>query len=630
MKKTLGHKVVVNGRRFPSIKAAAQHHGLTGALVRERLSRGWTLEQAVELCQNPKRPATKTKPIVVAGRAFPTQTDAADYFGITRSAFTSRIYAGWTPEEAAEIKERKAYVRASLQEARKAAYDRGGRLLVKIVRNTKDRLLWRCGCGHKFPMSLGDVRRGLWCGRCRSTIGSRGERVTRAFFETLFDAEFPSSWPIWLDGLELDGFNQFLNIAFEHQGKQHYQPVASRGGKKVFRGIQARDREKARLCKKHGVRLVIVPEIGTMLPLNELRGFINRECERLGCHVPPERQHLEVDLKNAYTTNEEIEKLSAVKAVAAQLGVTILADAYFRSNYPMPARCKKCGHEWNTSAERITKRRAGCWPCSREVVGQKNRKPVTVGGKEFPSVTAALRHYGTKKATYETRRSRGCDWDACFGAVPVYHAKQAGGYIVANKRFDSVGDVCRHFGVSKTIYQSRRNRAFSFYVCCGAEATPQVGNAESVTVDGQRYASISEACTHFNADPGVFHARKKRGHTLEVCLQLEPLPPPPRKGPTKPLTVAGKVFPSIKEACEHYGISQYVYKQRRKYGHSVEVSMGVEPLPPRRLSSLAQAITVKRKKFPTVTAACRHYAVPKVTYYRRIARGYTVEEALGL
>ena len=628
MKKTLGKKVTVNGRLFPSIKAAARHYGLAGACVRDRLSRGWKLKQALELSPKPKRTSTKSKPIVVAGRTFPSRIAAADYFGINRIAFTARIYAGWPPEEAAEIEKRPGNIRASLPEARKAAKDRGGRLLVKTVRNTKDKLIWRCGCGHKFPMSLGDVRRGLWCGRCRSTIGSRGERVTRAFFETLFDAEFPSTWPAWLDGLELDGFNQSLNVAFEHQGKQHYKPVASRGGEKVFRGIQARDLKKARICKKHGVRLVIVPEIGTLLPLNELRRFILRECERLGCHVPPERQHLGVDLKDAYTTNEEIEKLAEVKTVAAELGVEILADAYFRSNYPMPARCKKCRHEWDTSAERITKRRAGCRHCSRAVVGRKNQKPVTVGGKDFPSVTAALRHYGTKKATYENRRSRGCALDACFGAVPSYLARKGEGYIVANKRFDSVADVCSHFGVSKTTYQSRRRRAFSFEVCCGAETTPQVGNAERLTVDGQSFASISEACRHFGADEKIFHSRKMRGHTIAACLQLEPLPPPPRKGPTKPLTVAGTFFPSITEACEHYGISRCVYKQRRKRGHSVEVSMGVEPLPPRPLNSLAQAITVKKKKFPTVTAACDHYGVPKVTYYRRIARGYTVEEAL--
>jgi hypothetical protein len=628
MKKMVGKKVTVNGRLFPSIKAAARHYGLAYTRVRDRLSRGWKLRQALELSPKPKRTSTKAKPLVVAGQTFPSRIAAADYFRVNRIAFTARIYAGWSPEEAAEIQERKTYVRASLQEARKAAKDRGGRLLARTVTNTKDRLTWRCGCGHKFSMSLGDVRRGLWCGRCRSTIGSRGERVTRAFFETLFDAEFPSSWPAWLGGLELDGFNESLKIAFEHQGKQHYRPVASRGGEKVFRGIKARDRKKAWLCKQRGVRLVIVPEIGTLLPLNELRRFIQRECERLGCHVPPERQHLEVDLKDAYTTNEEIEKLAEVKAVAAELNVEILADAYFRSNYPMPARCKTCGHEWNTSAERITQRRAGCWPCSREVAGKKNQKPVTVGGKDFPSVTAALRHYGTKKATYESRRSRGCDFDACFGAVPSYHAKRARGYMAAKQRFNSVADACRHFGVSKTTYQSRRNRAFSFEVCCGAEPTPQVGNAERVTVDGQLYASISEACRHFGVDEKVFHSRKKLGHPIEICLQLEPLPPPPRKGPTKPLTVAGKAFPSIREACEHYGICRCVYKQRRKRGHSVEVSMGVEPLPPRRLNSLAQAITVRSRKFATVTAACEHYGVPKVTFYRRIARGCTVEEAL--
>jgi hypothetical protein len=630
MKKTTSKKVTVNGRLFPSIKAVSRHYGIADTRVRDRLASGWTLNQALELSPKPKRTSTKAKSVVVDGKVFPSLAAAADCFGINRIAFRARIYAGWSPEEAAEIRARARYVRASAPEARKAAQDRGGALLSKTVKTTKDRLKWQCACGYKFPMSLGDVRRGLWCGRCRSTIGSRGERVTRAYFEALFAAEFPSSWPKWLDGLELDGFNHSLGIAFEHQGKQHYAPVGSRGGEKTFRGIKSRDRKKARLCKKQGIRLVIVPEIGTLLPLNELRAFIIGECARLRCPVPPERQHLEVDLKDAYTTNQEVEKLKQVKAVANELGVEILADAYFRSNYPMPARCKGCGREWDTSAERITINRAGCQRCARKVVGEKNRKAVTVGGGSFPSVSAARKHFGITKDTYENRRRRGCSWDACFGAVPSYLEKAAEGNVGAGRRFSSVAEACRHFGVSQTSYESRRKRGFSFEVCCGAEAAPESKQAESVTVDGERFDSIGEACRHFGADMRIFLSRRKRGHTVMVCLQLEPLPYHRPKGPRKPLIVAGDTFPSITAACEHYGTSRFVYKQRRRLGHSVEVSMGVEPLPPRRLNSLAKAITVEGKTFPSVTAACKQYGVPTVTYYRRIARGCRVGEALGL
>jgi hypothetical protein len=94
--------------------------------------------------------------------------------------------------------------------------------------------------------------------------------------------------------------------------------------------------------------------------------------------------------------------------------------------------------------------------------------------------------------------------------------------------------------------------------------------------------------------------------------------------------VAGKTFASIKAACDHYKISRDVYKQRRRLGHTVEVSIGLEPLPPRPLNSLARTVCVAGRTFETVTAACKHYGVPTVTYYRRLGRGLTVSQALGL
>jgi hypothetical protein len=454
--------------------------------------------------------------------------------------------------------------------------------------------------------------------------------VTRAYFETLFNAEFPSSWPEWLQGLELDGFNESLGIAFEHQGKQHYGPVASRGGEKTYRAIKRRDRLKVRLCRKKGVRLVIVPEIGTLLALNDLRSFIVCECRRLGCDVPPERRQLEVALRDAYTTNSEIEKLAEVKRIAASMEVDILADAYFRSTYPMPARCKKCGHEWPTSAERITVNRAGCQKCARELVGIKNRKPVSVGGRDFPSVTAALKHFGTSKTLYASRRSRGCALEACFGAVPPYNARKACGYIAAGKRFHTVAAACRYFGVAEITYERRRARGCSFEVCCGAARDQARVSSESVEVDGKIFDSITDACRHFGADRSVYSARKASGHPLRVCLQLEPLPRYRPKGPAKPLVVDGVTFPSITAACEHHKVSRHVYKQRRRLGHTIEVSIGIEPLPRRRLNSLARTTRVAGRTFESVAAACQHYGVPTVTYYRRIGRGLTIAEALGV
>lgn len=64
--------------------------------------------------------------------------------------------------------------------------------------------------------------------------------------------------PDWLGGLELDIFLPDLRLAFEYQGQQHYKAVELWGGEEGLESLRARDRAKARLCRKLGVTLVTV------------------------------------------------------------------------------------------------------------------------------------------------------------------------------------------------------------------------------------------------------------------------------------------------------------------------------------------------------------------------------------
>lgn len=64
--------------------------------------------------------------------------------------------------------------------------------------------------------------------------------------------------PKWLEGLEIDIFIPEINIGFEYQGIQHYQPIEHWGGAKQLAKQQRHDKKKKELCKKHGVDLIIV------------------------------------------------------------------------------------------------------------------------------------------------------------------------------------------------------------------------------------------------------------------------------------------------------------------------------------------------------------------------------------
>ena len=65
-------------------------------------------------------------------------------------------------------------------------------------------------------------------------------------------------WP-----LELDGYCSELELIFEYQGQQHYDPDTYlntlRPG--ACEGLVERDRLKKSLCEAAGVRLVVVPYV---------------------------------------------------------------------------------------------------------------------------------------------------------------------------------------------------------------------------------------------------------------------------------------------------------------------------------------------------------------------------------
>ena len=91
---------------------------------------------------------------------------------------------------------------------------------------------------------------------------SRGEELTRQILEDVFGTTFPNIRPEWLVSpdtghlLELDCYSEEMNLAFEYQGLQHYEPVDFFGGTEAYDSQVKRDKIKRQLCKTRGVTLV--------------------------------------------------------------------------------------------------------------------------------------------------------------------------------------------------------------------------------------------------------------------------------------------------------------------------------------------------------------------------------------
>ena len=105
------------------------------------------------------------------------------------------------------------------------------------------------------------------------------EEACRVIFETLFGKKFKKCRPNFLEKLELDGYCPTLKLAFEYQGRQHYEYVSiyHRKGLVDLHNQQKRDILKRKLCKLNGVRLIEIPHIYTHNNKDEMKAHILNE-----------------------------------------------------------------------------------------------------------------------------------------------------------------------------------------------------------------------------------------------------------------------------------------------------------------------------------------------------------------
>jgi hypothetical protein len=73
-----------------------------------------------------------------------------------------------------------------------------------------------------------------------------------------FNIAYVTQYRILPHRYRYDFFLPEFNIFIEFNGRQHYEPIPYFGGENGFKGIQKRDRIKARLANKAGVCLIVL------------------------------------------------------------------------------------------------------------------------------------------------------------------------------------------------------------------------------------------------------------------------------------------------------------------------------------------------------------------------------------
>jgi hypothetical protein len=249
---------------------------------------------------------------------------------------------------------------------------KGGVCLSETYTDIFVHLRWRCEDGHEWMAQPTSIRGGSWCPNCARAGSSFGERAARLILEAMFSTPFLKVRPVWLrrpgkrSSMELDGYAERLNVAFEYHGEQHYNPDKGRFNAAKVEAIRERDAIKRRLCWERGVVLVEIPRFTDNHDLNRCIAEVDFAVLRAGLK-PPKRWKRPADLQSLRAPLERVFGASGVaeiRRIVSERGGELVSERADSAKERLQWRCSK-GHEWLAVAYDV---KAGSWcpVCARE------------------------------------------------------------------------------------------------------------------------------------------------------------------------------------------------------------------------------------------------------------------------
>jgi hypothetical protein len=288
-------------------------------------------------------------------------------FSHTWSAvFSSKNQTRWCPT-CAEHEKIKRFKKGllSLSDMHKLAAKQDGFCISTSYVNSQTHLDWKCSNGHIFSAKPSNVQTGHWCPYCKNDLG---ENTVRQIFEIIFDSSFKRVRPLFLKTikggrLELDGFNEELKIAFEHHGRHHYKVSHFSKSKHILKQRIKLDTLKEKLCKKNGIKLIVVPEVGEYVALNDLYRFIVTELKKNKIRIP---KHKPFNL-NSQTFQQKSSQLQRLSDEAKKRNWVLLSTVYIGFHNKHDFICEN-KHTISITPGHFLNGR-GCAVCSGKVKG---------------------------------------------------------------------------------------------------------------------------------------------------------------------------------------------------------------------------------------------------------------------
>jgi len=266
----------------------------------------------------------------------------------------SRLNRSWCPQ-CGGTKQK------TMQDVLEAAKNKNLTCLSKEYNNAYTKLKFKCKQNHIFELSGSKLwNTTAYCPSCSSGLY---ERICRCYFEQLFNYEFPSTYPEWLinskgNRMQLDGYCKELNIAFEHQGRQHYEKNFF---VKTDKDLKARiflDKEKEEICKNNNVKLFVIPELERDLYIKDLKDYIKNKCKELDISIPKEYDSININLNRAYSSDDNFKILEIKEKIKEKNGILLYMN-YLGTKSKIKIKCVN-GNVFYSEYYRLIKQNQWC------------------------------------------------------------------------------------------------------------------------------------------------------------------------------------------------------------------------------------------------------------------------------
>ena len=262
---------------------------------------------------------------------------------------------------------------------------------------------------------------------------------------------------------------------------------------------------------------------------------------------------------------------------------------------------------------------------SKERISRKptDKKFIAPDGKEYGSIKALAKAYGCNYDTVQRRLKKGFSVEDAISKSKLLNANKK---IVGpdGKEYDSIKSLSKAYECNYNIVRYRLKQGMSLEDALSKEKIPSgCPGKKIIGPDGKEYKSIKALAKAYGCNYDIVRVRLKKGYSLEEALFKEKSPGRYRKKIAGP---DGKEYKSIKALAEKYGCNYGTITSRLERGMSLKDALSKEKIPSG--CSGKKIVGPDGKEYKSIKALAEAYGCKYYIVKYRLNKGYPIEKAL--